>query len=158
MKTNELVKQVETLGYEVKWHDTSFGDCLYILNKEKDTVARVNSQYRYNFGTSQNFYLETEKKQGELFGLLTEYSKTPIEEREEKKKYHLQLRGAGISEFSCYLNRLYNTTFFFAGDEEGCGVKTKFTDEEISELPDWVSDMLRDGYLVKGEIKDDNEN
>lgn len=158
MKTNELVKHAKALGYEVK-NDTYFGlDCLYILNNKKDTVASVKLQQQYDIYTPATFYLESEENQSKLFDLLVEFAKTPIEEREEKKKYYIRLNGVGMPGWNRYLNQLCNREVFFADNRENIEVKSKFTDDEISELPTWVADMLDDGYLVKEEVKDDNEN
>ena len=157
MTTDELVKHAKALGYEVK-NGTYFSlDCLYILNNKKDTVASVKLQQQYDIYTPATFYLENEENQSKLFDLLVEYAKTSIEEREEKKKYYLRLSGFGIPAWNSYLNRMCDTELFFSDGGDTNDVKTKFTDEEISDLPTWVHNMLRDGYLIKEGIKNDNE-
>lgn len=151
MKTEEFIERAEALGYEVEKTTCLGVSCLDIKIAE-ECVACVSLQGRYDFDISSEFYNETEKNQDALFDLLVEYSKTPIEEREEKKEYCFLLKVERLDPVDGYLNKGNNGNFFFGNPSQTCEVQTKFTDDEISELPTWVIDMLNDGYLIKEEV------
>lgn len=150
MKTEEFIERAEVLGYEVEKTTCLGVSCLDIKIAE-ECVACVSLRGRYDFDISSEFYNEAEKNQDALFDLLVEFAKTPLYEREEKKEYYIRLSGVGIPGWNRYLNQSYGEVFF-ADNRENIEVKSKFTDDEISELPTWVIDMLNDGYLVKEEV------
>lgn len=160
MTTNEFIKKVEELGYEIK-KNTYFGMvCLDILNNKGDRVASVNSQQPYDIYTSAMFYLENEENQSKLFDLLVEYAKTPIEERVEQKKYLLLPKLEGLANGKCPLQRIRrNDLILLPCDYENDELFQQiFTDTDIRKMPAWVSEFIEQGYLIKEEIKDDNKN
>lgn len=83
MKTEQFKKGVEELGFEVLEYDRSyeFGEAvpkrLGIFTKESGSiVANVHLINQYEIQIYQ-----TSSTSGELYNLITEYSKTPTEER-----------------------------------------------------------------------------
>ncbi len=84
MTTNEFVKAVENLGYEAEKDEE------YITIRDKNiSLACVftNEAYRIN----SNFYgMDWGEKGGVIFALIFQYACTPIEDREEEKKFLIQ--------------------------------------------------------------------
>lgn len=86
MKTNEFIKRVEELGYKAHKIATQID-----IIANGFTIARVytNRMYAMNAFTFINIEWRNQDK---LFDLIVEYAKTPIEDREEEKKYYLRHR------------------------------------------------------------------
>lgn len=104
------------------------------------TPMYVNTK-RLNRINSDNLDVPTE-----LFDLCVEYARTPIEEREEEKKYYLKLpfdvRNEGF-----YLN--YNNnyeTYGFLSKFESSDWKTQFTQREIDNMPsqDFIRTLIKE--------------
>ena len=74
--------------------------------------------------------------------LLFEYYLTPLEEREEEKKYCLRVPFRDYA----YLN-FYKGSYVFAGKIQEAGYQTKFTQKEIDAMPFDTS------FFVKEETK-----
>lgn len=90
MKTNEFIKEVEAIGFNV-----SEGEgIIYVRNGEIGKyLADVSTNCLYMLDTDYDGALElSEDKRHKLFKLLTEYASTPIEERKEEKKYRYYLK------------------------------------------------------------------
>ncbi|MGV3155504.1 hypothetical protein [Staphylococcus simulans] len=89
------------------------------------------------------------KKQNSLFKLLVEYASTPLEEREEEKKYYIKLP---------HIEKGFNFLIFFEDSDEWLvDYKGNFVEGQsqftLKELPIWVHEMLADGHLVKEEVE-----
>lgn len=152
MKTKEFIERVEELGFKVRRLE-------YIIGRKEleihrvgypATVAGVCENYRNMFNTNTaEFHMLPPKKQYELFFLLVDYADTPVEEREEPKKYYI--RQKYIRNDWNYLN--YNTDskeWDFSSSDETYTFRVQFT---LSELPDWVHEMLEQGHLIKEEVE-----
>lgn len=78
----------------------------------------------------------------ELFELCVKYAKTPIEDREEKKKYYLKLKRENrefYESLSAYLTLgKRDNTFSLDVGVETAGLKCKFTQEKI----DWIKERF----------------
>lgn len=138
MKTSEFIRIVEELGYEVVDNHVDYIK-VYRDNSSVAVVykSKVNALYTsYHKSVSDD-----------LFDLCVEYAKTPIEEREEPKKYYLKLPHPYQIE-SNYLNNI-NGNYMFANDIELGLWQTKFTQEEIDNLPN--QDFIR--TLIKEEVE-----
>lgn len=145
MKTKEFIKKINDLGYYAKLKDYD-EKILYICHNNKGDVlqhilAAVNIE---QIGVINTFYNEFNQlnidKQQQLLGLLSKYSRTPIKERNEEKKYMYRLREINNLIFEkhsrgdYYLN--YNTKrgrCFLHNNEEGSDIKTKFTHSWLEE-------------------------
>lgn len=88
MKTNELIKELEAMDFEVEEYagylDVYCDDYL-IVKVGTENIFSVDTKY-----TGFDKLNETKKQQ--LFKLLTEYASTPNEERKEEKKYMYYIR------------------------------------------------------------------
>lgn len=80
MKTNELIKKVKELGFDVEIHKR----CIKITRKNL-IIAVTNTDRRYALDVFNPFNEEWENGD-ELLDLLVEYAKTPLDEREEEKR------------------------------------------------------------------------
>ena len=96
------------------------------MSVEKNTRYMIDTDYA-NF-----IHLDDDLKE-ELFDLATEYAKTPVEEREEEKKYYVKL--PWLREDFQYLNFNKSTGMYLTATKgEYCNYQTKFTVEEIEEM------------------------
>lgn len=128
MKTKDFISKVERLGYCVIIGGLQ---CEYIaIMKNGSTHAGVDNRVTNVMDSDFSFTIPNE-----LFDLLVEYSKTPIKERYEAKKYRLHLIGME-DEGIFYLNfdRVDKDIFFNDGDDVASN-QTIFTEEEINNLP-----------------------
>lgn len=93
MKTNELIKELEAMGFKCTFCD-GYYHTLYVYNKDNNmTVASVDVTKMFSVHTMFTAFLNLEEtKKQQLFNLLTEYASTPIKERKEEKKYMYRLK------------------------------------------------------------------
>ena len=134
MKTNEFIEEARDLGLFVEenknqnmiWIKTPYEDNYVGEVKTDEIGCRIFDESKRFPGISKLIY---------------EYGMTPIEEREQEKKYRYRLRG--VKEGSGYLN--YSTDYLnyhFTNLLEVSGVTTKFTDSEVKNFPDDIKNIL----------------
>lgn len=83
MKRKEFISKVEKLGFRV----TEVVDCL-LVKKYGLPILEVFDDVPYSLLTAKvEFDNLTEADRKQLFTLATEYAATPLEEREEEKRY-----------------------------------------------------------------------
>lgn len=129
MKTNEFIKYFEDEGFRVYQDDTFFSVIdekdfvLFYIKKGVDLIVRFSE-------TDLTF-----SKQQEYYKVIFEYLMTPLEEREDEKRYYLKLKGFSTGDI--FLNFRPSNGNFFMSDklEIGC-IKTQFTQSEIDEMPE----------------------
>lgn len=153
MKTNEFIKVVEELGYLV---DDSY---VYwqIRNEENLLVAVVykNALSRISTDFVGWWNIEDEDK-SKLLDLIVEYAKTPIEDREEEKKFYLRHSWV-MTEFGdeYYLCKSYNTagdiSYVFRLSYITHDETWLFTLKEIEEIKKKFDTDLADFKLVEVE-------
>ena len=128
MKTSEFIKRVEELGYEVD--NISFptvlrivaGEDVWIASVETNALNKVDTRYDANIPS-------------ELFDLLVEYAKTPLEEREEPKRYYLRPKGMKLIRTNFVFNYYVNDgDWSLYGKDETRLAKTRFTIKELEDL------------------------
>ena len=126
MKTSEFIKQVEELGYETdkdNWY-------VYVRNK-RSTVAMV-SETRVNAIEANLRHADIPNK---LFDLIVEYAKTPLEDREEPKRYYLRPKGMKLIRTNFVFNYYVNDgEWSLFGKDETRLAKTRFTLKELEGL------------------------
>ena len=150
MKTKDFVKKVEALGY-----DTELYPSHVIIKTSNILVANVYTQRLYEINTRSIVNVELTHKE-ELFDLIIKYAKTPIDEREEPKKYYLRHRWMRNEKLKYleldtqndewYLGHKYDTTFVTA--------KNEFTLKEIEEIKEKFDTDLSDFELVEVKSED----
>lgn len=134
MKTREFIKKLNELGYNVKETGHSM-----IVRKEYTHLAVIDKENIYGF----KYFYHNDK---DLFKLCVDYTSTPIEEREEEKRYYLFKIDRKFYENE-YLNyNKYYKHWSLGDDIEDDQYQTKFTCNEIenikkkfnTELPEFV--------------------
>ena len=158
MKTKEFIKKIEELGYEVSTYD----DFIEVVYEEK-IVYLISNKIMYTFdNVSIKTFQLGENERAILFKLVVEYASTPIEEREETKKYFLKHKwmvGNYAGDF--YLGEFRNKNSdkvtryslvipYIAGDSTST-IKREFTKKEIEELKNKLDTDLADFELVEVE-------
>lgn len=132
MKTREFIEIMKNNGYMV----TRTNGSIYV-GYDGHTIVEVPE---YTFGaidTSWSGFEKLEQHEVEhIIGTAYKYIMTPLEEREEPKKYYLRLPDNFEVEYGYYLNHYvdYNGWGFHSKDEEE-GIKTQFTRDEIDSIP-----------------------
>ena len=146
MKTKEFIKRVEELGYGV----ISYGHNHKITNNGEQ-IACVDELVPMQIS---NYYWAYDKlcnaDKEKFYNLLVEYAKTPIEEREEPKKYYLRYKW--INADYNYLN--YDCRLDVYGLDRILSfnwIKGKFTLEEIEDIKEKYDTKLEDFEIVEVE-------
>ena len=134
MKTKEFIEEARDLG-------------LFVEENKNQNMIWIKTPYEGNHvgevKTNKigcRIFDESKRFPG-ISRLIYEYGMSPVEEREEEKKYRYRLRG--IKEGSGYLN--YSTDYLnyhFTNLLEVSGVTTKFTDSEVKNFPDDIKNIL----------------
>lgn len=95
-------------------------------------------------------YFNVEARQ-EIFEALYELSKTPIEERQDVKKYYLKHRFLEDGSRS-YLNSDYRfQELYLNGNDQFEEIQTQFTQEEIDEIKEKYKTTLDDFEQIEAE-------
>lgn len=124
MKTKEFIKEAEKLGYSAN------DDSIFINLFDGDNILLKVSKYdRYFLQTNFKWFaiLYTEEKMN-LFNLVYEYSKTPIIEREEDKKYLIEVPESWNWGKDVYFKLNSSTNILGGGNAK---TSTQFTEKEI---------------------------
>ena len=121
MKYSEAVKQIEELSskYRVYMTDENF-----TITYKNMIVAWVINKQRYLFYNNEDHFNKLPFSD-KLYIILAELAITPLDKREEEKKYYVKIFDGGLG----YLNIDISTGNMTAGS-----VKTKFTDKAIEQL------------------------
>jgi hypothetical protein len=144
MKTSEFIEralEIDGVGYV---DDNHHGVFLAIKDLNKMTLAGVKTKEMYAIDTSYSFFKDLYFWEREkLFSLLAEYAMTPLEEREEPKKY--KLKHKLVKECS-YLNYAKGKgEWRFSTEDELGRFKTSFTIQEWESLTEqtWEDLLLQ---------------
>lgn len=143
MRTKEFIKRVEELGYKTfkrDYHIAIYSGC--------DKLEAIVSSERY-CGLNCCYEGMTTRT---LFDIIVEYAKTPIEDREEEKKFyakHRYLVQAG-DYTTAFLNYATNNDRLYVYTKaQTYSVKTQFTLKEIEEIKKKFDTDLKDFELVE---------
>ena len=98
-------------------------------------VGKVSKKCRYSLSTIYEIFEDLpEKVAFMLYENMMMLAETPLTEREEEKRYYLRLVSTLPFEFT-YLNKdVLNGEYSISNDREGNGIKTIFTESEISKM------------------------
>lgn len=129
MKTKEFVKKVKQLGY-----DCSIEKYLLYVFEGNHSIACIS--------LCRTSYFTIQKGDPELCKLCIEYAQTPLEEREEEKKYHLYLKKENREFYDAIGSYLTlskrDNTFSIDVGVETAGLTSEFTQEKI----DWIKERF----------------
>lgn len=140
MKTSELKKIVEENGYEFKMNangidvfiDTTLGR--YFYTQDGDSIG-LDGRYRIKH-----------HKAITITKALLDYIQTPLNEREDEKKYLVKTSIPTMSDFVIYLNSEENEFILFP-------ISQKFTQQEIDNFPKEIKGAIECGFLRKVEVE-----
>lgn len=133
MKKSEFIKYFEDEGYKTMFDGYCDKDVLFI-NENHELLLCVSEGDRIDTDYCAFNDLDYSKKQ-EYYKVIFEYLMTPIEERQEEKKYYL--KQIGIENSNSFLN--YDSSvceYSTCSKREFSTYQTQFTQSEIDELPE----------------------
>ena len=149
MTTKEFIKAVEELGYLV---DDGYG-YWQIWNEENPILAAVNKIYLSRISTDfVGWWDISDEDKSKLLDIIVEFAKTPLEDREEEKKYRIISKLIPDSNFK-YLCKRCGSIDELEFDVE-YNIDSKFTQKEIEEIKEKFNTDLEDFEIVEVE----NEN
>lgn len=140
MRYNEFKEKIEDWGQkhgyvtEVTVHD--FHTYVEIeIDEESHYIASISDIYMFELDTGWKSARKIKNHaRGELFDILVEYARTPVEER-KKEKYYLRLSIFGYDDEQNYLNLERDTGKYLFGSKKDIeGYQTQFSQKEIDEM------------------------
>lgn len=127
MKTNDFIKKVEDLGFKT----VNQQKLIRVDNKDGAWLIHVRKDTRLDLAVSWVLGVDEE-----LFDLAVEYAKTPIDEREEPKKYYLKHKYLRTDHgFNYLIRHIIHDSMTLGGAKESDFYKTKFTYQEMERFP-----------------------
>lgn len=153
MRTKEFIKKIEDLGFNIEEYSDTY--CpeydSYEIFLDCNLVAVVFKNVIYSFDTAKTSFDELENKlKTPLYYLIRSYAETPIDEREEPRKYYLRYKW--INADYNYLN--YDCRLDVYGLDRILSfnwIKGKFTLEEIEDIKEKYDTKLEDFEIVEVE-------
>ena len=134
MKTNEFIEYFEDEGYETMFDDYCDKSVLFI-NENHELLLCVSEGDRIDTDYCAFNDLDSSKKQ-EYYKVIFEYLMTPLEEREDEKKFYL--RQKGMEDYNAFLNyERFGDRYFTDNKKEHGQYINQFTQSEIDELPEY---------------------
>lgn len=132
LTTKKFIKEVQNLGFAT----AEYMNIILIRHESREVALIGKCQIFYVSTEYPSFNNLPEELKEKLYNLIDEYTRTPIDKREEEKKYYLRFTAltGGKNGFNylnyytpdkeIYLNSRMQTDF----------VKTQFTQAEIDEI------------------------
>ena len=134
MKTSELKKWLE----DNDWLFIETSSYIEILDLIKVyTTTHTVTFENFSYGSERSF---------SLLNIIVEYCSTPLNEREDEKKYLVKTSIPTMSDFVIYLNSEENEFILFP-------ISQKFTQQEIDNFPAEIKGAIECGFLRKAEVK-----
>lgn len=148
MRTKEFIKRVEELGFRTKSEYLKDKKvCIYDINDYYIASVITNRLYGAYICGWNSGLIEFEDVV-DLVSVITEYIITPIEEREEPKRYYLRHKWIKTNDYN-YLTLDLDDNTYELNDIEGFDwTKNKFTREEIEEIKEKYNTDLSDFEIV----------
>ena len=132
MKTNELIKKLNDIK-GIRAFNKSF---ISVLDSDSKCICEIGT-----IGKWLNIYSNC---QDEVAKLLFDYYLTPIEEREEEKRYRLKVN---VNNYQCLNFYTVTKSYIISNLSEAERYITKFTQKEIDDMPFDTS------FFIKEEVK-----
>ena len=135
MKTKELIKYFEDEGYKTMFDDYCDKGVLF-LNENHELLLCVSEGDRIDTDYCAFNNLDYSKKQ-KYYKVIFDYLMTPIEEREEEKKYYLKIKFSSEEETYLCAYDFWSDWILIDKDElkHGDEFYFKFTQKQIDEMP-----------------------
>ena len=150
MKTKEFIKKVEILGYEITKKQFLDGTNYFVISnpfRAPICYVAINKLFEMNIRLD-------ECMSEELFDLIVEYAKTPVEDREEEKKFlikHKYLVSKAICPVNLAKNKEKNVYRLINCKADNLVYQVQFTKKEIEEIKEKFDTDLADFELVEVE-------
>lgn len=166
IKTKEFIKRVEKLGFCIEYSKNPFSNiksnCAYDLitiSVNNQVLVKIWTNCQYAISTVSDGHLDYLYGYDveELYKLCFEYACTPVEDREEEKKYYLRhrwLTEGGFYRFVKHHTKAYGKKYELASWTFGDTSDMQYTLKEIEEIKKKFDTDLKDFELV--EVEDDN--
>lgn len=148
MKTKEFIRKIENLGFEIEKGFSQFVITspfdTWVAVVDRKEICQINNNY-------SEWGLLNDPSKKELFDIISEYAKTPIEDRKEEKKFYLKHRWIK----GCVIMYLYRNTlngYCYLGDKKCRPHRQKmFTLKEIEEIKEKYNTDLKDFEMIEVE-------
>lgn len=132
MKTSELVSGLKEIGYlvdrEERGHNSEY---LAISTADGYLIATVSEKYYGVLDTDIYKGYNEKQEHNPIFRMLIKYAMTPLDKREDTKKYVVKMLPEGDN----YVNQdNYDKHIFFSNKSETDRCKTHFTEKEYDEV------------------------
>lgn len=146
MTTNEFIKAVEELGYEAEKDE----GCITVNYKNKILAdVFINELYRMSSYFSK---IDCVENVGVLFALIFQYVITPVEDREEEKKFlikHKYLVSKAICPVNLAKNKEKNIYRLINCKNDNLVYQTQFTFNEIEKIKEELNTDLSDFKIIE---------
>lgn len=132
MKTAELVSRLKELGYSVDRKNIGLSsEYLAISGVDNYLIATVSEKYYGVLNTDIYMRYNEPQEHNPIFRMLIKYAMTPLDEREDTKKYLVHL----FPDEEGYLNLDISSDELALSDSENMGgYQTEFTEKEYNKL------------------------
>lgn len=157
IKTKELIEKVSKLGFDIECHKNPFSNVksnydLITISLYDKVLVEIWANCQYAISTiseGHSCYLDGYDVE-ELYKLCFEYTSTPVEDREEEKRFYLRHKWLRNNDFNylCFDENYQNYTLSTCYSREW---KMQFTAKEIEKLKEKFNTNLEDFEMVEVE-------
>lgn len=148
LTTKRFIKEVQNLGFEV----AEYMNVILIRLKSRE-VALIGKLQIFCVNTEYpSFNNLPEELKEKLYNLIDEYTRTPIEDREEEQKYYLKHKW--FTGDIVYLNFRFSESYSLNDNNNTEYSKTQFTQAEIDEIKERFNTNLEDFEQIPVEDKE----
>lgn len=163
MKTKEFIEKVKKLGFTIEYYKNPFcniksncGYDLITISANNQVLVKIWTNCQYAISTvsdGHSCYLDGYDVD-ELYKLCFEYACTPVEDREEEKKFliqHKYLVSKAICPVNLARNKGKSVYRLINCKVDNLVYQTQFTDKEIEDIKIKLNTDLADFELVEVE-------
>lgn len=163
IKTKEFIEKVEKLGFTIEYYKNPFSNIesnrdydLITISANNQVLVKVWTNCQYAISTisdGHSSYLYGYDVD-ELYKLCFEYACTPVEDREEEKRYYLKhrwLTEGGFYRYVKHHTKAYGKKYELASWTFGDTSDMQYTLKEIEEIKKKFDTDLKDFELVEVE-------
>nr|DAX99492.1 MAG TPA: hypothetical protein [Caudoviricetes sp.] len=145
MKIKELKRIAKENDYILSRH---FGDFTFTEGVGENYI-NISGDYKNRIWFSNPSFCN--EKDFNMIKAAVEFAETPLEEREEPKKYHLRHKWMKEEDYN-YLSLDLDDNYYYLDDIEGFDwSENKFTREEIEDIKEKYDTKLEDFEIVEVE-------
>lgn len=161
MKTKELIKRVEELGFTINYYvnpcsnatKPTCGFHALTISDNEDDLVTVWTESQYAISTIVDGFCayKINEPLDELYKLCFEYAATPVDEREEEKKFNLKHRWLRSRSKNMIVNKDCLDEYFLSDEFQSDDYQTQFTEKEVEKIKERFDTDLADFELVEVE-------